>query len=873
MLALNSMTMFAYDFEVDGIAYNITSYSDLTVEVTSIGFTEVSKYSGWDYDYWYINNYTGDIKIPKKVFFSGVTYTVTGIGTMAFGSEDGYYTKITSVTIPETVTYIGEDAFANCNQLTTVILPGSLRIIYARAFYGCTGISSIMLPNSLERIGDYALAGCKIVKLIVPPSLTSIGAVPFSRTLRALVMLSYYSPEYERDGVAFDDGVIDNNNIEVVVPSKENYNNDRIWGSRIVEMLTPSSREFEYSGQEPAVEWTNNLSGYTMNVSRITLQKDAGSYSTEVKADFYKDNVLDFSVKFPYEYTINKTHLKAKASNVSRKYGEDNPLINLTYFGFLGDDNESEITIQPTISTTATRTSSVGDYPITISGGSATNYEFIYEPGVLTVTKAPLSAKINDERKVYGTQNPTFIIEYNGLKNGETTPEWTTKPTFQTEATQRSNVGLYEVKAENGIPVNYDLGIITPGTLNITPAPLTIKANDATKQYYAENPQLTYSYSGFVNGDNESELSKKPELSTSAKLTSGVGTYEIKVSNAESRNYSISNVSGKLSVTPRTLLASVGNYERYFNEENPTFEVKYDGFAGNEDESVFNSKAVASTQATKTSDVGTYPINITGGSADNYKFSYNNGMLTINMAEQIIRWEQDLSNLKAGDQVELKAEASSGLPITYTMDSNGAAEIYSAGRKQYLDCMSNGQFIIRAVQEGNKNYYSSPRVSNTVSIIGNATPSDPTLTIQQADNGSICTQVPKGSMYTFTITPNEGWKIHSVTFNDVDVTNQLRDGSTFTTPAITTNSMMSVVYEVDDIDEVRAIIESDVTIQGTSYGARVKGANKGDVIRIYTMNGSLYHSVKAEQHVVDVPLQKDSVYIIKVGTKTMKLSH
>ena len=116
-----------------------------------------------------------------------------------------------------------------------------------------------------------------------------------------------------------------------------------------------------------------------------------------------------------------------------------------------------------------------------------------------------------------------------------------------------------------------------------------------------------------------------------------------------------------------------------------TFEVKYDGFAGNEDESVLNSKAVASSQATKTADVGTYPINITGGSADNYRLSYNSGVLTINKAEQIIIWVQNLSNLKTGNQIELKAEASSGLPITYIMNSNGAAEIYSAGSKQYLE--------------------------------------------------------------------------------------------------------------------------------------------------------------------------------------------
>ena len=90
-----------------------------------------------------------------------------------------------------------------------------------------------------------------------------------------------------------------------------------------------------------------------------------------------------------------------------------------------------------------------------------------------------------------------------------------------------------------------------------------------------------------------------------------------------------------------------------------TFEVKYEGFVGGDNESQLKSKATASTSATKTSDVGTYPIYVSGGSADNYKLSYVSGMLTINKIEQTISWQQDLTALNVGDQVELKAVASS----------------------------------------------------------------------------------------------------------------------------------------------------------------------------------------------------------------------
>ena len=407
-----------------------------------------------------------------------------------------------------------------------------------------------------------------------------------------------------------------------------------------------------------------------------------------------------------------------KANNTTRTYGEVNPVFTLAYEGLVNGEDESVFLTAPIASSTATKTSNVGEYPITISGGNAANYELAYEPGVLTVKKASLSAKVSDTTKVYGAQNPAFSIEYYGLKNEEISPAWATRPTFQTEATQSSSVGQYEVKAVNGVPVNYNLGEVTAGILSITPAPLTVKANDATRQYYSDEPNFSYTCNGFVNGDNESVFSSAPVLSTSATKTSNVGTYPISVSEMSSPNYSISRVNGTLTITPRTLVASVGNYERAYNEENPVFEVTYNGFIGNEDESVLHEKPIASTAAIRTSDVGTYPITVSGGDADNYQLSYTSGVLTINKAEQEISWEQDFGSeiFQVGDQVELQAYATSGLPIHYELSDNNIASLYSANGKAYLDCLQEGTLVIRAKQDGNNNYYTAVRKSKTLKI-------------------------------------------------------------------------------------------------------------------------------------------------------------
>ena len=133
--------------------------------------------------------------------------------------------------------------------------------------------------------------------------------------------------------------------------------------------------------------------------------------------------------------------------------------------------------------------------------------------------------------------------------------------------------------------------------------------------------------------------------------------------------------------------------------------------------------------------------------------------------------------------------------------------------------------------------------------------------------------VSKGKTYTFTIAANYGWKIHSVMFNNTDVTNHLSNDGKYTTPAINNNSWLSVVYANIAEDALTSLAESNVKIQGTSFGARVIDAEMGDMIRVYTTDGKLQHSVKVESSRVDIPLEKDNIYIIQVGTKTMKMGY
>ena len=95
---LCSIGVFAEDFEVDGIYYNILSSTE--VEVSYRGSSSDS----------YNNEYKGSVVIPASITYNGTTYSVTSIGNYAFYDCTG----LTQVTIPNSVTSIGGGAFYHC---------------------------------------------------------------------------------------------------------------------------------------------------------------------------------------------------------------------------------------------------------------------------------------------------------------------------------------------------------------------------------------------------------------------------------------------------------------------------------------------------------------------------------------------------------------------------------------------------------------------------------------------------------------------------------------------------------------------------------------------------------------------------------------
>ncbi|MDY5736746.1 MAG: leucine-rich repeat protein, partial [Candidatus Onthomorpha sp.] len=101
--------------------------------------------------------------------------SVTSIGEFAFS----YCSSLTSVTIPNSVTSIGNTAFY-CSGLTSITIPNSVTSIGNNAFLGCSGLTSITIPNSVTSIGEWAFAQCSsLTSVTIGNSVTSIGDYAF----------------------------------------------------------------------------------------------------------------------------------------------------------------------------------------------------------------------------------------------------------------------------------------------------------------------------------------------------------------------------------------------------------------------------------------------------------------------------------------------------------------------------------------------------------------------------------------------------------------------------------------------------------------------------------------------------------------------
>lgn len=159
-------------------------------------------------------------------------------------------------------------------------------------------------------------------------------------------------------------------------------------------------------------------------------------------------------------------------------------------------------------------------------------------------------------------------------------------------------------------------------------APVVITARSYTREYGDPNPDFGFDSEGAT-------LDGQPLITCSAKIDDKPGEYPIIIQKGTVKNYNDSYVSGKLTITKAMLKVSVADAERNQGEENPKFEIVYQGFKLNDTPESLMMAPIAVTAAKKDSPAGIYTIAVSGGMDLNYNFTYTPGLLTVHESNGI----------------------------------------------------------------------------------------------------------------------------------------------------------------------------------------------------------------------------------------------
>lgn len=506
-----SMVIAASDFDDGILKYTITSPSNL--EVQCDGFTDAHKNDE-------------SVVIPETVNYNNRTYAI--ITVKGFNGS-----KLSSVKLPQSLKTIGEMAFDGCSNLKEIEIPNGIETIGRTAFRNCA-LTSLVIPESVKSIADYAFNNCKHLMEVffvgnkAPKGIvgTSFDYCHSALTLyvpnkeaygNAYNMVQYVSfptntytytgmaPKLEwqnnlkgytatlEEASALDKSVgIHSTNVKVRYSNGVDITVDIPYEYTITPAplsLTVNNATREYGNPNP--EFSSVITGFvegenadnqnmTVNYTcAADRQSNVGNYRILASV-----NAPNYEVTYHYgTLAVTKAPLTLKVKNTSRLYGDENPQFELTYTGLRNNETSPTWTQAIKVTTTATKKSHCGVYPITVSGGVAQNYQIAeYSNGELTVSKRPLTVKAIDYERSYGEANPAFKIAYDGFANSDNESCISPKPTLSCEATKESNAGTYQILVTGGKADDYAI-TYQYGKLKINPLLLGFKETYNTVTY------------------------------------------------------------------------------------------------------------------------------------------------------------------------------------------------------------------------------------------------------------------------------------------------------------------------------------------------------------------------------------------------------
>ena len=667
---------------------------------------------------------------------------VTSIGSFAFSGCSG----LTSVTIPEGVTSIGSYAFSGCSGLTSVTIPQGVTSIGESAFYECSGLTSVTIPQGVTSIGSFAFDGCSgLTSVTIPSSITSIGTSAF-RDCDNLekVYISDLSAWCKIDfGYSNDcnplwnggDLILNGLRIEnLVIPEDITVVKDYAFEGCKVKSVTIHSGVISF-GSMGLYRYNDLVAVYISDLS-AWCRIDFKSNTFGISHKLYLNGIQVIDLVIPDDVTSIKNYAFSGCSGLtsvtipdgvtsignsafSRCSGLTSVTIpeGVTSIGdsvFYGCSGLTSVTIPEGVTSIGDSAFSYcsGLTSVTIPEGvtSIGGYAFYGCSGLTSVTIPESVTSIGDSA-FQSCSGLTSIVLGDGIEEfGGNSYDNAFYGCDISEIILLDDSFEYLNKIEgiaDGANVyGFIYGADAPSGVRYRQLELDIPDYTYTGHgpEYISVLENTSSYRIECTGvDGDESIDVGSHDATTAEVCvynkddagSRPTTYHVTLP----KKYSYTVNKAPLTVTAESFSVDYG--ETVAADD---FWYSYSGFVNGEDEDVLTELPVIECEAASIPEAGEYPITVSGGEAKNYEFKYEQGTLTVLQIPQTMVWDQDLSDLSVGDMVVLTAEASSGMPVSYSVSNGDVVEIVKSGGKMRLHCLSPGTVTVTATEQESRNY-------------------------------------------------------------------------------------------------------------------------------------------------------------------------
>ena len=401
---------------------------------------------------------------------------------------------------------------------------------------------------------------------------------------------------------------------------------------------------------------TDSVTGATITSGGASNLANAGSYSIDI-SNAVGTGLGNYNISYaPGTFTVNKALLTVTADDKSMIYGGLAPTLTDTITGFVNGETAGVIDTTGSVASGTLFTADSGFYADTLnaSGYADNNYAFTYVAGDLTIGRSGLTGFTNSDGKTYDGLAYTGGngVNYVGFRNGDDASVLMGTLSYSGPSQGAIDVGTYLHVGGGQTAQNYNV-FYFPGLVNITPAALTVTADNQVKTYGGtfNFTGSEFTTSGLVNGETltSASLSSLGAVNTASVAGSD---YDIDISaatggTANLANYSVTYNKGALTVNPAALTITADNQVKTYGDTF-TFAGTEFGTSGLVNGETLTNATLSSLGAVNTASVAgsDYDIDIsnaTGGTANlgNYNVSYAKGAMTVNPAALTVTANND----------------------------------------------------------------------------------------------------------------------------------------------------------------------------------------------------------------------------------------